>query len=70
MAAGGTAWALRRSDFPTISGTNHQIGDRFLFRIFRDPADAADTYGFDAAILDVGIHYEKDTMGSRGITTK
>ena len=41
-----------------------------MFRIFRDPADAADTYAHDAAILDVGIHYEKDTMGSRGITTK
>ena len=69
-AAGGTAWALKRSDFPTVDGTSRNIGDRFMFRIFRDPADAADTYGFDAAILDVGIHYEKDTMGSRGITTK
>ena len=69
-AAGGTAWTLKRSDFPTVDGTGRNIGDRFMFRIFRDPADAADTYGFDAAILDVGIHYEKDMMGSRGITTK
>jgi len=69
-AAGGTAWVLKRSDFPAVSGANRQIGDRFMFRIFRDPADLADTYGFDAAILDVGIHYQKDTMGSRGVTTK
>jgi len=69
-AAGGTAWTLKRSDFPTVDGTGRNIGDRFMFRIFRDPADAADTYAHDAAILDVGIHYEKDTMGSRGITTK
>jgi len=69
-AAGGTAWTLKRSDFPTVTGTNRQIGDRFMFRIFRDPADGSDTYAFDAAILDVGIHYAKDMMGSRGITTK
>ena len=69
-AAGGTAWALKRSDFPTISGVGRQIGDRFAFRIFRDPADVADTYGFNAAILDVGIHYEKDTVGSRQIAGK
>jgi hypothetical protein len=41
-----------------------------VFRLFRDPADVADTYGFDAVLLDVGLHYEKDTVGSRQVTTK
>lgn len=69
-AAGGTAWTAKRSDFPTISGTGRVIGDRFIFRIFRDPADAADTYTHDAGLLDFGLHYDRDTMGSRGIATK
>lgn len=69
-AAGGVAWTAHRSDFPTITGAGKNIGDRFMFRIFRDPADVADTYGFDAAILDVGIHYQKDTLGSRQVAVK
>lgn len=70
VAAAETAWTLNRADFPTIDGAGRQIGDRFMFRIFRDPADVADTYGFDAAIMDFGIHFERDTLGSRQVATK
>ena len=69
-AAGGTAWTMKRSDFPAIDGSAREIGDRFIFRIFRDPADAADTYAFDAAVMDFGVHYQKDTMGSRAVASK
>jgi hypothetical protein len=69
-AAGGVAWAGKLNDFPTISGVGRIVGDRFGYRIFRDPADAADTYAFDVALYDVGIHYEADTLGSRDTLTK
>jgi hypothetical protein len=69
-AAGGTAWVAKRSDFSAISGAGMAIGSRFMFRVFRNPADAADTYAFDAAMLDFGLHYERDTLGSRQVTTK
>ena len=70
VAAGGTAWTLHRTDFPTIDGTGRVIGDRFMFRLFRDPADGSDTYGFNAALMDIGVHFESDTLGSRQVTTK
>ena len=69
-AAGGTAWVGHISSFPAISGVGMEMGSRFMFRIFRDPADAADTYGFDAVLLDAGVHYERDTVGSRTVGAK
>jgi hypothetical protein len=71
QAAGGTAWSANKVLFPDISGTGHAIGSQLVFRLFRDPTDAADTYGDDAAITGTfGFHYEIDTIGSRQITTK
>lgn len=70
QAAGGTAWKHLRADIAAITGTGFHIGSHFLFRLFRDPADAADTYAHDAALLSVGIHYQIDTLGSRQETVK
>lgn len=69
-AATGTAWDEIRADFPTISGTGLVIGAQILFRIFRDPTDAADTYTGDAGIFTFGFHHQVDTVGSRQIITK
>lgn len=69
-AAGGVAWKEQRTNFPEISGTGKHIGSRFIFILFRDPTDAADTYTHDAAAFDFGIHYQIDTIGSRGVTAK
>lgn len=66
----GVAWKEQRSSFPAISGAGKHIGARFHFVLFRNPADAADTYAADAAAFDFGIHYERDTIGSRGVTSK
>ena len=33
-------------------------------RLFRDPADNADTYPQDIAFLQFDIHYEIDSLGS------
>jgi hypothetical protein len=69
-AAGGTAWVGHISSFPAVSGAGMEMGSRFMFRILRDPADVADTYGFDAVLLDIGVHYERDTVGSRTVAAK
>ena len=70
VAASGTVAHEQRTNFPAISGTGKLIGSRFVFRVFRDAADGADTYAADAGAFDFGVHYERDTIGSRQITTK
>jgi len=69
-AASGTAWDGTNTDFSTITGTGKTISSHFVFRLYRDPTDVNDTYAADAAVIQIGIHYEKDTNGSRTITTK
>lgn len=69
-AAGGTAYVHKLSAFPDFSGTGAQIGCVCNFRLFRDPSDAADTYPDDAALLCIGIHFQRDTPGSVSRTSK
>jgi len=52
------------------SGAGKTMGSRFVFAIFRDPADVDDTYGDYAAVTDAGAHYEKDGFGSRQMLVK
>lgn len=59
-----------RSDFVALDGTGKTISSMLMCRVFRDAAHANDTYGADAALLEVDIHYQRDTMGSRQIITK
>ncbi len=56
VAAGGVAWADKRTDF-TISGAGKTYNSRLLLRLFRDPTDGTDTYGDDAVLSSVGVHY-------------
>jgi hypothetical protein len=70
QASPGIAWHEKRADFPAIPGTGLTFGEQMLFRLFRDPADPADTYGNDAAVLTLGIHYQVDQMGSRTLSIK
>lgn len=69
QATGGVAWQEETAVF-TLSGVGKTMGSRLVFNIFRDAADAADTYAHLAAVTDVGVHYEKDTQGSRTVNTK
>lgn len=64
VAPGLTPWGNLRTDLGHLSGANRKIGSRFVFRLYRNPADAADTYAADALVLDVGIHYQRDALGS------
>jgi len=70
QAAPGVAFQSLKASFPIIDGTGKEHGSRFVYRVIRDPADAADTYEHHAVGLDFGIHYEKDTTGSRTVSTK
>jgi len=63
-AAYDTQYEFKLSNFPTITGTNFNIGDQFVFTIERIIA-AGDAYAGDALIATVGFHYECDTIGSR-----
>lgn len=64
-----TQYKMYTSNFPTITGTNFNMGDQFLFRLTRIAASATE-YGGTANVMTVGFHYEQDTIGSRQITTK
>lgn len=70
QAAGGTVWRHNRASFPDISGVGKTINSAIVFRLFRDPSDAADTYPDDAALIQVGIHYQIDVYGSRSVNAK
>ncbi|KKL61949.1 hypothetical protein LCGC14_2190110, partial [marine sediment metagenome] len=64
-----TQYEFKASDFPTITGTNFNIEDQFLFTLERIAA-SADEYGGDAIVATVGIHHEVDTVGSRQVLAK
>ena len=53
-----------------IPGTGRKIGDVITMRLFRDPTIGQDTYAGAAMLLSLGIHYRRDTLGSRGELTK
>lgn len=57
------------SAFAAITGTNFNMGDQFIFSLERVAA-AGDAYSGNALVMTVGLHFEKDTVGSRQITTK
>jgi hypothetical protein len=69
-AASGTAWDHQVAGFSAISGTGKTISSMLSCRLFRDPTDAADTYAYDAAFLEIDFHFEGDTVGSTTITAK
>ena len=49
----------------TISGVGRKISDVLMFRLYRVPTDAADTFTKDICVTAMGCHFEKDTLGSR-----
>ena len=40
------------------------LSSMLICRLYRDPADAADTYPQDVAFLQFDVHYEIDSLGS------
>lgn len=70
IATGGIALQHQIVEFPIINGSALTIGAICMFRLFRDPNDAEDTYNSDAFALSFGVHYQVDSDGSRQIATK
>lgn len=68
--ARGQAWQNTYITLGTIPGAGMTINSQLVIQIFRDPGDAQDTYASDAAFIAFGIHYKKDTVGSRTRTAK
>lgn len=64
-----TQYEFNRVTFATISGTNVDIEDQFLFTLQRIAA-STDEYSGETLIATVGIHYEIDTIGTRQMLTK
>jgi hypothetical protein len=52
------------SSFTEIDMTGKSLSDCILFEISRIGADAADTYGADARLLEFDVHIEIDAPGS------
>lgn len=50
--------------FPVIDGTGLKIGAQCRFKLYRNPADAEDTYAHDAGLITLGVHYLADAIGS------
>jgi len=67
-ATNETIWKGWHSHFPAIDGTGKLAGSEMVFRLFRDPSE--DTYAGDAALIQVGIHYQVDALGSRQVEIK
>lgn len=70
VAAGGTAWEAKYSELGMLPGAGKIINSQFVLHLFRDPTDPADTYPDDAALVQIGIHYRVNSLGSRQMRTK
>jgi hypothetical protein len=70
QAAGGTAWVQNKAFFSSISGAGKTISSMLICRLYRNPADAADTYEHDATLLEFDFHFEQDTLGSQTASSK
>ena len=64
-ASDGVAWKNQVAALGSINMAGYNISAHIIMRIYRNPTDAQDTYGSDAGLLTIGIHYQKDTFGSK-----
>ena len=69
-AGSGTAGDHQVCGFPTIDGTGKTISSMMCGRLYRDGADAADTFTGNAALIEFDFHFEMNTIGSRIEFTK
>ena len=70
VSAATGAWKSTYASLGTISGLGKVMNSQLVLQVARDPTDPEDTYAADAALIQVGIHYEVDSMGSRQMTVK
>lgn len=63
------AWAKESFEFPDIVVPD-ELGAQGHYRFWREGADALDTLSGYALISTIGYHYNIDSLGSDGVTTK
>jgi len=61
----GTAKKHYVTSFPTIIGTGLSISSMLIGRIFRNSSAVGDTFTGDANLLELDLHYQIDSIGSR-----
>ncbi len=64
-----TQYALKKFNFPNITGTTYKIEDQILFKLSRITA-SGDAYAGGALYATVGLHYQTNTHGSRTASDK
>jgi hypothetical protein len=60
-----TADEHRVIDFAEIDGSGKLISSVVLCRLFRDVSDGDDDYGSDAILVNIDIHFKRDSLGSQ-----
>lgn len=70
VAAGAGAQGNKLFDFATITGTGKTISSLLACRFFRDPTNAADTFGSSVWLKSADCHVEMDSLGSQTETVK
>lgn len=68
--ANGMTFAHMLALFGGVSGASISINSIMNFRIYRDPTDSEDTFPNDAGLLQFGIHFLKDGIGSASQSAK
>jgi hypothetical protein len=63
-ATGTVGYTHLITSFGTIDGTGKTISSILVCRLYRLPADAADTYTGAAGLLSFDFHIENDSLGS------
>lgn len=58
------------SGFGDINGTGMKMGSRFRFRFYRTPMVNGDTYPDSLILEDIGVHVNKDSLGSKDVWVK
>jgi len=70
-AAGGVTNKHQIASWSSIDMTGNKISTMLVCRLFRDATDVInDTYGADAAALEVDFHYQVNSFGSRQVFIK
>jgi len=70
VAASAGAQGNKLLDFAAITGTGKTISSLLACRIFRDPTNAADTFGSSVWLKSADCHVEHDSLGSQTETVK
>lgn len=64
VSDGNTAYKHALTELGTITTVGKLVSDMLVMILSRQPANAGDTYGSDAILLEFDIHYLRESLGS------